>query len=49
MSLRRIVSLVAVVAAVTSLTGCTVENESSGPAEPTVTIVGNIPRSGLST
>jgi hypothetical protein len=49
MSLRRIVSLVAVVAAVTSLTGCTVENESSGPAEPTVTIVGNIPRSGMST
>ena len=49
MSLRRIVSLVAVVVGFASLTGCTVENESSGPAEPKVTIEGNIPRSGIST
>lgn len=52
MSLRRIVSLVAVVASVfgvASLTGCTVENASSGPAEPKVTLSGSIPRSGMST
>jgi hypothetical protein len=49
MSLRRIVSLVAVVVGFVSVTGCTVENESSGPSEPKVTLSGNIPRSGMST
>ena len=52
MSLRRIVSLVAVVVSFASLTGCTVENESPGRAGSTsskVTIEGNIPKSGIST
>jgi hypothetical protein len=49
MSLRRIVSVVALVASVCSLVGCSAENETSGPSEPKVTLSGNLPRGGITT
>ena len=51
MSLRRIVSLASlvVIASLSSLVGCTVENDSSGSSGSKITIAGNLPHGSVET